>query len=113
MMQSKKIKFSDITKLPKGQDNIPANANAIVRDLLRSAVSVGVITADEYENYLLDLKDIEIGKWYGTWKIKSIHVTFRYGVCQSYLSLDKPLRTSFFDLNDVNHEIDFSKGKPV
>ena len=112
MIQSKsRIRFSELQKLIRGADNVPEGINAICRNVLNSALQMEIITDSEMNELFDDLRHIEISKWYGTWKVKNIHFAFRYGVCQSYLSCDKHLKASKFDLNDVNKAVDFSKEK--
>ena len=101
-----KIKFSDLLRLRKS-DPIPAQANAIVVDAIKAAYKNTELQA----NALIDLQDIESGKWWGAWKFAGATVHFRYGVCDRIV---KPvdLKSGIFDIIILNNEnVDFRRAE--
>lgn len=104
MTPIRKIKFSDLLRLPKSAP-IPPEVNAIVVDIIRAAFKNDETQADA----LLDLAAIENGKWYGAWNLGGAEVHFRYGVCDRII---KPvdLKSGTFEMIILNNEnVDFSK----
>lgn len=96
MTMPKKVKFSEIVRLKKG-DVMPEGVNKIVEDSLNAM-------GDRND----ELRAIENGKWYGSWKIKDAVFSFRHGVCQSITKTIK-FANSFFEMNIINTAIDFRK----
>ena len=90
---------------------MPEEANEALRELINVPLNNGEITQEHYKNLLEDLREIEIKKWYGVWKFIGFKINFRYGVFALWIATDKGMRRSTFDLQDLNHNVDFSKEK--
>ena len=100
MIPSKKIKFSDIVRLKKG-DTMPEGTNALPLEAAKAAK----------EESLFDcFKEIENGKWYGTLthSLSGARFVFRHGACQSFTKKIQ-LWNADFEMNIINTNIDFRK----
>jgi hypothetical protein len=104
-MPSKRINFSDIIKLKKG-DPLPEGCNIIAIEIIKSMP----IDRSSIDTILDDLETIEDGKWYGVWPVMGASFIIRHGVFQN-VTIIKQLGATHFNMNIINTNIDFRREK--
>ena len=100
MTQSKKVRFSDLLRLGKGE-KMPEGTNSLAYEAANAMKDPEAFEA---------IRIIELGKWYGMLKCGDAKLSFRHGVCQS-INKEIPLNGHVFEMNIINENVDFSKPK--
>jgi len=97
-MMPKRIKFSEISLLKKG-DVMPEIVNVIPLSAIKDVGTPEMLNA---------FKMAETGKWFGVLECEDVSFTFRHGVCQSFVK-KIPLPGCNFKMNIINDNVDFRK----